>query len=296
MAGTPRKECPFRGSPPPRSSSAAGSGGGEELSNSHLFLFGQPTPTAPPSPPPKPGPLPRPAWVPAKPHRNAAGHMRCGGGGRASPPAPQGDPAPSCPDAVTKVTGEIAPPRPHQRPKVSQRPSQGPHLAQGEEQKVGEEPCDFLRHCLGSTEDAATTITVITSHSLPLQQPPPTTLAPPAAAAWGHRQPIPTRPTEITRRRLAADTASASPHSSYGAPKVVLRAKKTETAIPGKGPQSQIRNRCVILVENPVLFLGLPFSVRETSSVPPSFNHRHTNELPLPAQHTVPRRGILPRC
>lgn len=28
--------------------------------------------------------------------------MRCGGGGRASPPAPQGDPAPSCPDAVTK--------------------------------------------------------------------------------------------------------------------------------------------------------------------------------------------------
>lgn len=31
--------------------------------------------------------------------------MRCGGGGRASPPAPQGDPAPSCPDAVTKVMG-----------------------------------------------------------------------------------------------------------------------------------------------------------------------------------------------
>nr|KAF6418686.1 hypothetical protein HJG63_008734 [Rousettus aegyptiacus] len=30
------------------------------------------------------------------------GHMRCGGGGRASPPAPQRDPAPSCPDAVTK--------------------------------------------------------------------------------------------------------------------------------------------------------------------------------------------------
>lgn len=122
---------------------------GEALSNSHLFLFGQPTPTTPPSPPPKHGPLPRPAWVPAKPHRNAAGHMRCGGGGRASPPAPQGDPAPSCPDAVTKVTGEIAPPRPHQRPRVSQRPSQGPHLAQGEEQKVGEEPGDFLRHCFG---------------------------------------------------------------------------------------------------------------------------------------------------
>lgn len=57
-------------------------------------------------------PSPAPAWVAAKPHRNAAGHMRCGGGGRASPPAPQGDPAPSCPDAVTKVIGEIAPPRP----------------------------------------------------------------------------------------------------------------------------------------------------------------------------------------
>lgn len=57
--------------------------------------------------------LPRPAWVPAKPHRNAAGHMRCGGGGRASPPAPQGDPAPSCPDAVTKKSpGKTAPPRP----------------------------------------------------------------------------------------------------------------------------------------------------------------------------------------
>lgn len=78
---------------------------------------------------------------------------------------------------------------------------------------------------------------------------------------------------------------------AYGAPKVVLRAKKTETAISGKGPKSQIRNRCVILVGNPVLFLGLPFSVRETSSAPLSFNHRHTNELPLPSQHTVPRRG-----
>lgn len=221
--------------------------------------------------------------------------MRCGGGGRASPPAPQGDPAPSCPDAVTKVTGEIAPPRPHQRPKVSQRPSQGPHLAQEKEQMVGEEPWDFLRHCLGSIEAAATTITVITSPSLPLQQSPPTTLAPPAAAAWGHRQPIPTRPTEITGRRLAAATASASPHSSYGAPKVVLRAKKTETAISGKGPKSQIRNR-VTLVGKPVLFLGLPFLLRETSSAPPSFNHRHTNELPLPSQHTVPRPGILPRC
>lgn len=35
----------------------------------------------------------------------------------------------------------------------------------------------------GSTEDAATTITVVTSPFLPLQQPPLTTLAPPAAAA-----------------------------------------------------------------------------------------------------------------
>lgn len=63
--------------------------------------------------------------------------MRCGGGGRASPPAPQRDPAPSCPDAVTKVTGEIVFPHPRQRPKVPQRPSQGPHLAQGQEKMSG---------------------------------------------------------------------------------------------------------------------------------------------------------------
>lgn len=25
----------------------------------------------------------------------------------------------------------------------------------------------------------------------------------------------------------------------------------------------------------------------------PSFNHRHTNKLPLPSQHTVPRRGSI---
>ncbi|XP_021109698.1 skin secretory protein xP2-like [Heterocephalus glaber] len=93
-------------------------------------------------------PSPAPAWAAAKPHRNAAGHMRCGGGGRAAPPAPQGDPAPSCPDAVTKVTGAIVSPRPRQRPRVLQRPSQGPHLAQGQE-----------------------------------EMPPPTVLAPPAAAA-----------------------------------------------------------------------------------------------------------------
>lgn len=125
-------------------------------------------------PPPRPGSEPNPTGM-------QPGHMRCGGG-RASPPAPQGDPAPSCPDAVTKVTGEILSPPPRQRPKVSQRPSRGPHLAQGQEKMVREEPCDSLRHCLGSTSAAATTIAIVTSPSLPLQQPPATALAPPAAA------------------------------------------------------------------------------------------------------------------
>lgn len=63
--------------------------------------------------------------------------MRCGDGRRASPPAPQGDPAPSCPDAVTKVMEEIVSPPPRQRPKVPQRPSRGPHLAQGQEKMSG---------------------------------------------------------------------------------------------------------------------------------------------------------------
>lgn len=69
------------------------------------------------------------------------------------------------------------------RPGVSQRPNQGPHLTQGEEQMVGVEPRDFLRHCSGSTEATEATIAVVTSPSLPVQQPPPTTLAPPTAAA-----------------------------------------------------------------------------------------------------------------
>lgn len=51
-------------------------------------------------PPPPPGSEPNPTGM-------QPSHMRCGDGGRASPPAPQGDPAPSCPDAVPKVTGEF---------------------------------------------------------------------------------------------------------------------------------------------------------------------------------------------
>lgn len=84
-------------------------------------------------PPPQPGSEPNPTGM-------QPGHMRCGGGGRASPPAPQGDPAPSCPDAVTKVMGKLVSPRPRQHPEVSQRPSRGPHLAQGQEKTVKEKP------------------------------------------------------------------------------------------------------------------------------------------------------------
>lgn len=52
--------------------------------------------------------------------------MRCGGGGRASPPAPQGDPAPSCPDAVTKSHGRNLSPCSRQRPIVLAEAEPGP--------------------------------------------------------------------------------------------------------------------------------------------------------------------------
>lgn len=104
-AGTPRKECPSWGLSPGRRSCSAVRGRGSAFKQSFLPLEAANADRAT-------VPSPAPAWVAAKPHRNAADHMRCGGGGRASPPAPQGDQAPSCPDAVTKVIGETAPPRP----------------------------------------------------------------------------------------------------------------------------------------------------------------------------------------
>lgn len=236
---------------------------------SHLFRFRPPPRTSPqssapahspPPPPPQPGSEPNPTGM-------QPGHMRCAGGGRASPPAPQGDLAPSCPDAVTKVMGEIVS-HPRQRPKVSQRPSRGPHLAQGHEEMVREEPWDSLRHCLGSIAAATTTITssllplclcnslprrlwphpmlqheVIASQSRRARQNTP-------GADWLRDPPLPL-PTPLTKRS----------GSLWGN-------EKTETAIAGKDPENW--NHHVILVGKPLFYsLASPFFLRNNLSVPP---------------------------
>lgn len=44
---------------------------------------------------------------------------------------------------------------------------------------------------------------------------------------------------------------------------------------------------------SPFQSLVSPFRFEKLVLPSPSFNHRHTNELPLPSQHTVPRRGSI---
>lgn len=106
----------------------------------------------------------------------------------------------------------------------------------------------------------------------------------------------PDAPDRTHRAPIGCRHRSASPHSSHRAPKVVLGAKKTETAISGKGPpSSKIRNRCDFFFSggSPFQSSVSPFRFEKLVLPSPSFNHRHTNELPLPSQHTVPRRGNI---
>lgn len=236
------------------------------------------------SPPPQPGSEPNPTGM-------QPGHMRCGGGGRASPPAPQRDPAPSCPDAVTKVAGEIVSPHPRQRPTVLQRPSRGPHLAQGQEQMSGkrlEMPfvAAWVPQRPQERHSPSSLLPLCLSNSLSLRQRPRPLLQHEVIASqsqcarqttsspdWPQRPPLP-RPVPLPER-------SAS-----------LWGEKAETAISGKDPGNQSRSHLGILVGTPSFYsVASPFSSEMPVPVPPPLSHRHIKERPLPAPHTVPRRG-----
>lgn len=71
-----------------------------------------------------------------------------------------------------------------------------------------------------------------------------------------------------------------------------LRGKEKTQTISGKDPENKSRNRRVILVGKPFYSLVSPFFLRDHClSVPPSFNHRHIKEFPLPSPHIVPPVG-----
>lgn len=91
---------------------------------------------------------------------------------------------------------------------------------------------------------------------------------------WLHGPPLPL-PTSRTKRSWS------------------LRSEKTETAISGEDPENKNKNHRVILVGKPLFYsLASPFFLRDNRlSVPPSFNHHHIKELPLPTPHTVPPAG-----
>lgn len=244
-----------------------------------------------------PFPLPRPSPVSEpNPTGMQPGHMRCGGGGRASPPAPQGDPAPSCPDAVTKVMGEIVSPRPRQRPKVPQRPSRGPHLAQGQEKMSGKSleipfatawfpyrprqqrsPPSLLPLCFCNSLPRRPWPHPLLQHEVIASQS-PRARQNTSSIDWLQGPPLPL-PTPLIKR-------SGS-----------LRGKKTETAISGKDPENKSRNHHAILVGKPLFYsLACPIFLRDNRlSVPPPLNHRHIKEFPLPSPHCPAGGGeILP--
>lgn len=218
---------------------------------------------------------PRPPWASAKPHRNAAGHMRCGGGGgRAAPPRPEetqrhlaltqlqksqepsyllvcASAPKSCreaklgpsPRAGTGGNGEgrireipIATVRVPHRPRQQQSPSSLLPLCL----------CNSLRwlspHPLLQHE-------VIAGQSRRAQQNT-------SGAYWLPRPPLPL-PTALTN----------GPGSQWG--------KKTETAISGSDPENKSRNCRVTLVGKPSFyFLAYP--------PPPPLFFQITVSLPVP--------------
>lgn len=222
--------------------------------------------------------------------------MRCGGGGRASPPAPHRDPAPSCPDAVTKVTGEIVSPHPRQRPKVPQRPSEGPHLAQGQEKMSGKRleipfvaawvpyrpqerrsPSSLLPLCLSNSLSRRHWPHPLLQHEVIASQS-QWARQKTSSTDWLHTPPLPL-PIPLTKR-------SGS-----------LWGKKTETAISGKDPGNKSRNHHAILVGTPSFYsLASPFLLRDNRLCPSPVESPPHKGTPAPLPANCPAGGeILPR-
>lgn len=296
-AGTPRKECPFGGFPPPGrcSCSAAGgegkrfqtvissSSGSQRRPHHHLL---------------RPNPVPSPALSGSRPNPTGMQPVTCAAAA-ADVPLPPRPKETQRHLALTQLQKSQEKKRLHCRtsaPKsrrgraralTSRRERSkwsGKSLATSfrtawvpQKTRRQRSPSSLLPLCLCNSlprrlwPHPLLQHEVIASQSLRARQKSP-------GADWLPTPPLPL-PTSLTEH----------PRSCSGP-------RRRKPPFGGEGPKSQIRNRCVILVGKPVLFLGLPFPLRETSSAPPSFNHRYTNELPLPSQHTVPRRGILPRC
>ena len=204
-------------------------------------------------PPPPPGSEPNPTGM-------QPGHMRCGDGGRASPPAPQGDPAPSCPDAVTKVTGEFvssSAPAPQSFAEAEPGPSPRAGTGENSQGRAFRFPSPRLVFRIGRSSNEHHRH----SPSRPLQQPPlrlwPHPLLQHEVTAsqsgrarentsdtdWLHGPPLPL-PTPLTER-------SGS-----------LWSKKTETAISGKDPRKQEPQSPCHFTGETLYSLAFPFVLR----------------------------------
>lgn len=255
-------------------------GGGEALANSHLFLFGPPTPTAPQSPPPQPGPLPRPSL------------------GQSQTPQ-------EC-SPVTCAAAAVDVPLPP-RPKETQR-----HLALTQLQKSQEKSCLLVRAsapksrrgragALTSRRDRrkwsgkrlASPFAAARVPYRPRQQGSPSSLLPFCLCnslprrLWPH--PLLQHEVIASQSRRARQTTSGTdwlPRPPLPLPTQLTRrsgspwGKKTETAISGKDPDSKSRNRRVILVRETLYSLASPDSLLPDNRllVPPSLNHRHIKE------------------
>lgn len=95
---------------------------------------------------------------------------------------------------------------------------------------------------------------------------------------------------------MAAETASASPHSAYRELRVAMGQEDGNRHFGERPPpkKNESRNCRVTLVGGKSLFyyLASPFCLRGSRlSAPPSFNHRHLKESPPPLPAYCPAAG-----
>lgn len=162
--------------------------------------------------------------------------MRCGGGGRASPPAPQGDPAPSCPDAVTKVIGEIAPPRPRQRPQSLAEAEPGPSPRagkgandQGKALRLPSPPLGFQRGRDDNDRRHHFSLSAFATDS-------PDDSGPTRCCSMRSSPANPDAPNRDHQAPIGCRHRSASPHSSTEHPRSCWGPRRRKPPFRGKAP------------------------------------------------------------